>query len=302
MKSVDTNMEKTLRGILGTRLKLDEPMGRHTTIGVGGCARFFALPRSSREIASLIRFASAHHVRCLVIGRGSNLIVRDGGFEGLIIKLGGNFSGIKVNARTVFAQAGASLSGLAARLVRLGRPGMEFAVGIPGSVGGAVWMNAGAYGGEIAQVLCRMTIIDGRGAMRTVRPNQLGFAYRQSSLRPGSTVLTASFRCPPGALNRKILQLSRNRSKTQPLEFRSFGCAFINPPGEHAGRLIEQCGLKGTRIGGAVISEKHANFILNMGPDTKTSDIEDLMKLARYEVKDTFGIILKPEVVIVGNT
>ncbi|MBI4720407.1 MAG: UDP-N-acetylmuramate dehydrogenase [Chitinivibrionia bacterium] len=301
MKRGKTNIEKSLRDMLGPGLKLDEPMARHTTIGVGGRSRFFALPRSSRCVASLIRLASANRVPCMIIGRGSNLIVRDGGFDGLIIKLGSNFSAVKVHKRTVFAQAGASLSGLASRLVKMGRPGLEFAVGIPGSVGGGVWMNAGAYGGEIAHVLSRMTIIDRSGAVRTIRPKQRGFGYRQSNLPRGSVILTASFLCPPGGLNRKILQLSRRRKRTQPLEFRSFGCAFVNPPGEHAGRLIEGCGLKGTRIGGAVISEKHANFILNIGPDTKTSHIEDLIRLARQAVKETYGIILKPEVVIVGN-
>jgi UDP-N-acetylmuramate dehydrogenase len=296
------NMERKLGNILGSRLKLNEPMGKHTTIGVGGRARFLALPRSAREVISVIELARSTRARFLVIGRGSNLIVRDGGFDGLIVKLGGNFAGVKVNARTVSAQAGASLSGLASRMVALGRTGLEFAVGIPGSVGGAVWMNAGAYGGEIAHVLCRMTVIDARGAVRTVRPMMGGFTYRTSNLEPGSTVLTASFQCPPGAVNRKMLRLSRNRKKTQPLGFRSFGCSFVNPPGEHAGRLIERSGLKGKRIGGAVISDKHANFILNVGPDTKTSDIEALMRLARREVRKQFGIVLRPEVVIIGNT
>lgn len=297
----DAQITRALRRMLRERFRPMESMAEHTTIGAGGPARYFALPRSSKEIAALIRFAVARNVPYLIIGRGSNLIVRDGGYDGLIIKLGSNFSKIRVNAGSVSAEAGASLAGLARKMVQLGRPGLEFAVGIPGSVGGAVWMNAGAYGGEIAQVLYRVSCVDAAGAIFCIRAETERFEYRQSKLPPGAIVLTASFRSAAGPINRKILTLSKQRKVTQPLEYRSFGCAFINPPGNHAGRLIEQCGLKGTRIGGAVISEKHANFILNIGPDTRTRDIESLIALARREVKNKYGITLKPEVVIVGN-
>jgi UDP-N-acetylmuramate dehydrogenase len=301
MKRNDANMRRALRRALEDRFRLDEPMGRHTTIGVGGLARYFALPRSSREVSWLIRFAVRHSLPSLVIGRGSNLIVRDGGYNGLIIKLGGNFSSIRVNMNTVSAEAGASLSRLARKLVKLGRSGLEFAVGIPGSVGGGVWMNAGAYGGEIAQVLSRVACVDRFGTIFTVRAESGTFEYRHSHLPKGSIILTASFRCPPKAIDRTLLNLSKRRNVTQPLEHRSFGCAFINPPGNHAGKLIEQCGLKGMRVGGAEISEKHANFILNIGPDTRTGDIESLISLAQTEVKTRHGITLKTEVVIVGN-
>lgn len=301
MKRGAAHIERALGKLLRDRFRRDEPMAKHTTIGAGGCARYFALPRSSREVASLVRLATGNTLPYVIIGRGSNLVVRDGGYAGLIIKLGGNFAKVRVGAHSVSAQAGASFSGLARRMVRMGRPGLEFAVGIPGSVGGAVWMNAGAYGGDVSQVLYRVSCVDATGEIFTIQAEHGTFEYRRSRLPAGANVLTASFRGSPGPIDRKMLALSERRKLTQPLEHRSFGCAFVNPPGKHAGRLIEECGLKNTRIGGAVISEKHANFILNIGPETGTDDIEALIALARKEVRKKFGITLKPEVVIVGD-
>jgi UDP-N-acetylmuramate dehydrogenase len=162
-------------------------------------------------------------------------------------------------------------------------------------------MNAGAYGHHIGEVLSRVRLVDRFGRISVLNAAAIPFDYRNSHLPRGSVVLSATFRCPPGRINRTLLRKSLRRGKTQPLSSRSFGSTFVNPPSSYAGKLIESCGLKGKRIGGAVISSKHANFILNVGSGTRASDFEDLINLARHEVKKKLGIMLKPEVVIIGD-
>jgi len=292
---------KDIKAKLGSSLRVDEPMSRHTTIGLGGKARMVALPRTIAQVVFLVRYAIRENMRYVVIGRGSNLLVRDGGFEGLVIKIAGNLAKVTFNAGSVRAEAGASLSSLARRAVKMQRSGLEFAVGIPGSVGGAVKMNAGAFGREIADVLLRVRLIDGKGELVSLRPGRGDFTYRKSHLPRGAVVLSASFECRSGSVDRVMLAKSLGRRDTQPLESRSFGSTFVNPPGDFAGRLIEACGLKGKRIGGAMISSKHANFILNVGTNTRAGDVEELMKLAKKKVKEKFGINLKPEVVVIGE-
>ncbi len=283
------------------RVMQDVSMSRHTTIAVGGPAKIFVEPQSVGAVLDLVKLARRRKLDYMVIGKGSNLLVRDGGYHGMVIKIASNLSKIRINKRTALAESGASFSLLAKKVTQLGRPGLEFALGIPGTVGGAVRMNAGAFGWDVSGVLQRVKLVDEKGRVSVFKSGDLDFSYRRSHFPRNAIVLSATFRCPPGALNRETLKKSRGRHKTQPLDCKSFGSTFVNPPGGFAGRLIEACGLKGVREGGAMVSRKHANFILNVGKDTKASDVEALIRLIRREVKKKFGIALKPEVVIVGN-
>lgn len=279
----------------------DEPMARHTSIGAGGNARYFAIPGSAREVVGLVRTAIEHGVEYMGVGRGSNLLVRDGGYDGLIIKVTGSMGRVRLYKRSVFAEAGASFTRVGRIATRNGRPGFEFAIGIPGSVGGAVRMNAGAFGSELASVVKSVKVIDGQGRIVLLAPGDLAFRYRESALPPRAIVLSATFHCPPGKMDGTQLERTLSRKQNQPLSERSFGSTFKNPPGGFAAKLIEQCGLKGERRGGAMISEKHANFMINVGEDTHANDFEDLIEVVIERVDAHFGVRLRPEVVVIGN-
>jgi UDP-N-acetylmuramate dehydrogenase len=293
--------EKALERACPGGIRQDVPMARYTTIGAGGPARYFAEPGSVREVVSLVRTALACGIDYIAVGKGSNLLVRDGGFDGLVIHIGRGLSNFAIRKRTAMAEAGMSFTQLGKVLSREGRPGFEFAVGIPGSVGGAVRMNAGAWGASVSQVLRTARTVDATGRVVTLKAADLGFAYRTSLLPVRSIVLSALFECPPGEIDNEKLELSMTRAKTQPLSQKSFGSAFKNPPGGYAGRMIEECGLKGTRRGGVEVSEKHANFLVNVGEGTKANDIEDLMAWIVEKVEAKFKVTLIPEVIIIGN-
>jgi UDP-N-acetylmuramate dehydrogenase len=279
----------------------DVPLSRHTTIGVGGPAALFASPASFEEVAALADLARKRGIEYLVIGKGSNLLVRDGGYDGLVIKLAKNLSGIHLNKQTVRAEAGVMFSFLGRKMTRMKRTGLEFAVGIPGSVGGAVRMNAGSWGKDVSSVLQQVTLMDEKGNISMLKRGDIEFGYRSSSLHKKAIVLSATFHCPPGEVDEEIVRKTAGKKETQPLSQKSFGSTFVNPPGDYAGRLIEQCGLKGIRRGGAMISDKHANFIVNIGENTRAEDIEALIEFARSEVEKQFGISLETEVDIVGH-
>lgn len=293
--------EKALRRVLKGGLRLDEPMSRHTTIAVGGNARFMAVPRSAQQVVDLVRYAVSEGLDYFVVGKGSNLIVRDGGYKGIIVKMDAYLTRVRVNQASVFAEAGASFARLCRTVTKGGRAGMEFGVGIPGTAGGAVVMNAGAYGSDVSGVLRRVRLIDGQGVERVFKAAELEFEYRKTHLPPRSVVLSATFACPPGEINRETYNRALSRKETQPISQRTFGSTFVNPPGGHAAKMIEECGLKGTRCGGAVVSEKHANFIVNVEGTASASDVEGLIEIVRREVKSKFRVTLKTEVVIIGN-
>jgi UDP-N-acetylmuramate dehydrogenase len=297
--------EKSIRNKLeracACALRLDEPMGRHTTFGAGGPARYFAEPGTVGGVVSLVRAALKLGIRFIGIGKGSNLVVRDGGFDGLVIKVASKLGGLEIRARTAYVEAGVSLTRLGRTLTREGRPGFEFAVGIPGSVGGAVRMNAGAWGGDVAHVLKSVKLVDRNGSVNVMRAEQLGFGYRTSELPGDSIVLSAIFKCPPGAVDEGAVREALRRIDTQPISQRSFGSTFKNPPGDHAARMIDECGLKGARVGNAVVSDKHANFIINDGENTKANDVEDLISLIVERVKTRFDVTLHPEVIVIGD-
>jgi UDP-N-acetylmuramate dehydrogenase len=292
---------KSLRRIVGDGLRCDESMSRHTTIGVGGPARFMAIPRNMGQVAKLVRYARSAGLELMAVGKGSNLIVRDGGYGGMIIKLGTHLSKVRMNQKTVFAEGGASFARLARNTTRQGRTGLEFGVGIPGTVGGAVVMNAGAFGGEVADVLLRVRLVDAEGVEQILRAGDIEFGYRRTSLSGNAIVLSATFSCPPGAIDEDTYRRSLGRKETQPISERTFGSTFVNPPGDFAARMIEACGLKGVRKGGAMISSKHANFIVNVEGHATAGDVEGLIRQMRGEVKKKFGVTLRSEVIVVGN-
>jgi UDP-N-acetylmuramate dehydrogenase len=294
---IATSLEK----IVGEGLRCEEPMSRHTTIGVGGAARFMVTPRNMEQVAKLVRLARTSGLDYVVVGKGSNLIVRDGGYDGLVVKMGTHLSKVRWNRRTVLAEGGASFPRLARNATRRGRTGLEFALGIPGTVGGAVVMNAGAFGGEVADVLERVRLVDAEGRARVMRAKDISFRYRGTSIPKRSVVLSATFKCPPGEIDKETYERSLARKETQPIWERTFGSTFVNPQGDFAARMIEACGLKGARRGGAKISEKHANFIVNNGGQATARDVEYLIRLMRREVKKKFGVALKTEVIVIGN-
>ncbi|HEX6790767.1 MAG TPA: UDP-N-acetylmuramate dehydrogenase [Candidatus Krumholzibacteria bacterium] len=293
--------QDALRRIFGERMLVDEPMSGHTTVGVGGPVRWMVLPATAPEVGRAVRWANTHGIPYVAVGKGSNLIVRDSGYAGLVIKLAVHMTKVRVYRRTVFAEGGASFAPLSLKMTRAKRTGLEFGIGIPGSVGGAVHMNAGAFGGEVKDVLVRARIVDATGAIRSVEAGTISFTYRHTSLDPRAVVVGATFNCPPGTIRKDVYERSVGRKNTQPIWERSFGSTFVNPPGGFAAEMIEGCGLKGTRRGGAMISDMHANFIINIDGSATAADVEALIELARTEVSKRYGVELKTEVVILGD-
>jgi UDP-N-acetylmuramate dehydrogenase len=283
----------------------NEPMSKHTTWKVGGPADVFVIPTKIEHIQRLMNICTDHALPWYVIGRGSNLLVRDGGIRGIVIKLADNFAHISLERDCrVRAEAGRSYVSCANFSMRHGLSGLEFATGIPGTVGGAVMMNAGAHGSETKDVLLEAEVVEADGSISRFSNADLKFAYRYSILKDTPRiVITATFQLKQGdpeAMLEKVRGWTKRRQTTQPLQFPSCGSVFRNPGGTHAGFLIEQSGLKGKRIGGAQISELHANFIVNLG-EAKASDILQLIELAQTTIQKNYGITLQPEVRIVGE-
>jgi len=287
--------------IFGERVLAGELMSRHTTIGVGGPVRWMVLPKSAAEVGRAVRWANRNGIAYVAVGKGSNLIVRDRGYDGLVIKLAEHMTAVRLNQRTVFAEGGASFAALSRKMTKAGRTGLEFGIGIPGSAGGAVHMNAGAFGGEVKDVLVSARIVDAMGKIVSVRATDITFTYRHTSLDPRAVVVGATFKCAPGPIRKDVYDRSVGRKQTQPIWERSFGSTFVNPPGQFAAELIQGCGLKGMKRGGAMFSDLHANFIINIDGSASAADVEALIDLARTEVKQRYGIELKTEVVILGD-
>jgi UDP-N-acetylmuramate dehydrogenase len=282
----------------------NEPMKVHTSFRVGGPADYMVFPQSEEQVEAVLRFCRAHEIPVFVIGRGSNLLVRDGGLRGVVVKLAGNLAQWEIQGRHVRAQAGIALRRLALHAAEAGLTGLEFASGIPGSLGGAVVMNAGAYGGEMKDVLVSVTVLDQNLERREMSPDELQLSYRHSILQAEKMlVLSARLRLArgePGAIMRQIGDLWQRRASKQPLEYPSAGSVFKRPPGRYVGPLIQELGLQGVRIGGAEVSRKHAGFIVNRGGAT-ARDVLNLIDFVRARVRDHFGVELEPEVRIVGE-
>lgn len=287
-----------MRGTVLTR----EPMARHTTFKIGGPADLAVVPEDADDLKGALCFARAAGLPVHVLGGGSNTLVRDGGIRGMVILLE-KFQDLHRQGDEVTAGAGVRISRLLAFCCRQGLAGLEFLSGVPGTVGGAVWGNAGAWGGATADRLTRIQAVTGEGDERVLGREAIPFAYRRSGLPAGAVIVRAAFALEPGdpaAIRRRISRWLVQRNASQPVEFRSAGSIFKNPPGEHAGRLVDRAGVKGTRIGGAMISEKHGNFFVNLG-GARAADVLALVELARERVRATTGIELELEIRVIGE-
>lgn len=284
----------------------EEPMSRHTTMQVGGPAAMLAEPRSIRELVSLVYLAGKNNFRCMVMGRGSNLIFLDEGYRGLVVKTNPHYAGVYLDDGGVIrAEAGALLSRVANVAAENGLTGLEFAQGIPGTVGGALCMNAGAYGGEMAPLVQRTCYMDEKAQIHMLAADDHAFGYRTSLFKqkPGSVVLYTELKLAPGdqaEIRAKMEEYAARRKEKQPLDLPSAGSVYKRPEGQYAGELIERCGLKGCRIGGAMVSPKHAGFIVNCGGAT-AEDVIRLMEHIEQTVLDQTGVELEREVRVVTH-
>ena len=293
-----------LRRISGPeQLLRDEPMSAHTTFRVGGPADVMFFPENAAQLCAAMDAARTCGAEALVIGNGSNLLVRDGGIRGLVIVLGERFSEVRVEDRMLMAEAGAPMARVAAAAQAASLTGLEFISGIPGTLGGGCAMNAGAYGGQLSDVLVdAQVLLDGE--VRTLSRDEMQMGYRTTlPLRKGGVVLSARFQLQKGdggAILARMKELNARRRDKQPLNLPSAGSVFKRPEGHFAGALIEQAGLKGLSVGGAQVSEKHAGFIVNTGGAT-AADVLALIGRVQDEVERAFGVRLEPEVRIIGE-
>jgi len=290
------NWLKQLRG----RVKRNEPLSRHTTFGIGSRASFFIEPEDASGLKELLSALKREKLPIRLIGSGSNLLAKDKKLDGAVIKLSSPFfRKIRSEGNILEAGGGAALPALLKYASAHNLAGLEFLAGIPGTVGAGLVMNAGIPGKEIGGVVLDAEVMDYRGRIRRLKKNDMGLAYRKSGLDK-YIVISARFKLKPdkkAAIEKRIKGLLKKRLDTQDYSRRSAGCAFKNPAGASAGKLIDACGLKGARIGGAYVSDKHANFIINRG-DARAADVLKLMKLIQKKVKSRFKIELEPEIKI----
>lgn len=283
-------------------VEADADLARLTTIGTGGPARFLARPGSMAALKQALVWAASEELDVAVIGLGSNLLVADEGYAGLALHLEGQLAAIEIDGTSVRCGGGASLAAIVRRCTEAGLTGIEFGCAIPGTVGGAVRMNAGAYGSEIRDILVTADVVSAHGA-RSEGPTGLELSYRHSNVRRSEVVARAVLRLEPGerdVIRAHVRELQRRRSDSQPRKARTFGSVFKNPDeGRGAGALIEACGLKGHAIGGACISSVHANFIENAG-NASSADVAALVSLARRCVRERFDVDLEHEVELLG--
>ena len=283
---------------------LDEPMYKHTTFRVGGKADYFVMPHSVEEVQNLIALCRREKMPYYIMGNGSNLLVSDKGYRGLIIQIYKEMNAIVVQGDKIVAQAGALLSKVGNVALDAELTGFEFAAGIPGTVGGAVVMNAGAYGGEMKDILLSATIVTQEGEVKVLSIDQLELGYRTSIIgKENYVVLEARYQLEKGnkeAIRAKMDQLKTQRTTKQPLEYPSAGSTFKRPEGYFAGKLIQDAGLKGFQVGGAQVSEKHCGFVINTGEAT-AADIANLIEQVSEKVMQTFGVKLETEVKFLGE-
>jgi UDP-N-acetylenolpyruvoylglucosamine reductase len=295
-------------GELPDGVQTDYSLARLTTVRAGGPADLFARPGSEQELVELLRWAAREGVEVGVVGSGSNLLVADEGFRGLVLKLDGELAAVEREGTRVICGGGARLPSATAKVARWGLTGLEFGINIPGTVGGAVRMNANAYGGELGRVLEWVDVCTADGVDRR-EPGALGFSYRRSNLRPGEVVSRACFQLAAGEVEEikgTLARMRGQRREAQPSGIKTFGSTFKNPDddaraqGRTAGQLLEAVGCRGLQLGGARFSAKHANFVENAGGAT-TADILALMAEGRRRVHERFGVVLEPEVQVLGK-
>lgn len=282
----------------------EEPMKKHTTFRIGGPAEYLILPQTTEEIADVIKLCRQEEIPWYIVGNGSNLLVADEGVRGVVIQLLRNFNQIQVEGCQIRMQAGAQNAAVAKRALDASLTGFEFAAGIPGTIGGAVVMNAGAYGGEMKDILKEVTVLDPNGMIRTISAEELELGYRTSIIaRKGYVVLEAVIVLKTGApkeIKAAMDELKEKRVTKQPLEYPSAGSTFKRPEGYFAGKLIMDAGLRGFSVGGAQISEKHCGFVINKGNAT-AKDVTELMDETKKIVMEKFGVALEPEVKRLGQ-
>ena len=295
-----------LKLIVGdTQVRTGEPMNIQTTFRIGGCADYYVQPSSIEELQSLIRFLNKSDIECCVIGNGSNLLVSDKGIRGVVIQLSDTFDEVEyIDDVTVKVMSGMMLSRLGNKLADKGLAGFEFATGIPGSVGGAVRMNAGAYGGEIKDIIVSADVLDRSGRLISLSRDELELGYRTSCIAAMDyIVVSAVFRLQKGdtdTIKALIKELAVKRRAKQPLEYPSAGSTFKRPQGFFAAKLIEDAGLKGVSVGGAMVSEKHSGFVVNTGNAT-AKDVCMLTDMVKDKVKQQSGVDLELEVIKLGD-
>ena len=280
------------------------PMKEYTSFKIGGPAWLLYKPMSVESLERMLFFVKEHNLPFYIMGNGSNLLVSDEGYEGIVIQIARNLSDISIEGKTVTAQAGVLLSKLASEIYKARLTGFEFASGIPGTLGGAVYMNAGAYGGEMRDVLTKAVVLTRDGQLKEMTAETLELGYRHSRLMDtGDMVVSATLALAqgePDLIKSMMLDLNNRRKEKQPLELPSAGSTFKRPTGYFAGKLIMDAGLRGYQIGGARVSDKHCGFVVNMGEAT-CEDVLNLIKHVQQEVKRQFGVDLEPEVRTLGN-
>ena len=289
--------------LAGIEILFNEPLKQYTYTKVGGAADYLAFPRNQYELKRIVTFANAQEIPWMVLGNSSNIIVRDSGIEGFVIMFD-HFHDVRVNGYVIEAEAGAKLIDVTHVARYHSLTGFEFACGIPGSIGGAVYMNAGAYGGEIAHILQSCKVLTPEGEIKTLTAEELAFGYRHSKIQEtGYVVISAKFALAPGnydQIDQEMARLTHLRELKQPLEYPSCGSVFKRPVGHFAGQLISEAGLKGHRIGGVEVSEKHAGFMINVDHGT-AKDYEDLIAHVIATVEKSSGVTLEREVRIIGK-
>ncbi len=300
----DFAWRKSLIDLAGNRVLPDEPMSRHTTFRIGGLADAFWTPKDTRELAAGLKLLKDSGVPVTVLGNGSNVLVLDKGIRGCVVSLGAPMADLSIEGTLLTAGAGAILGAAANRAAEAGLTGLEFAVGIPGSVGGAIYMNAGAYGGEIKDIIESVTALMPDGGLKKFTAPEFAFGYRRSVFQDnGAIIVSADFRLAPGNREKSFQQMrdiQGKRREKQPLKYPSAGSTFKRPPGYFAGALIDEAGLKGFTVGGAQVSEKHAGFVINKGGAT-AADVLNLMKAVSDRIYADHGVSLEPEIKIIGE-
>ena len=301
----DTDILGKLQDIVGSdNVVSDEPMRKHTTFRIGGNADIFVRPESKEQIAEILRLCSEQDVPYFILGNGSNLLVGDRGFRGVVINIMDNMNDIKVDGGIIKAQAGAMLIKVSRAARDNSLTGLEFASGIPGTIGGAIYMNAGAYGGEMKDVVTKVTAMDAEGEIYTFGTDELEFSYRHSAIQQRDLiVLDVTMELAAGdqkIIDDRMSELAVARRTKQPLEYPSAGSTFKRPEGYFAGKLIMDAGLRGYRVGDAQVSEKHCGFVVNRGNAT-ADDVIKLIDDVKAKVSEEYDVVLEPEVRMIGE-
>ncbi len=286
------------------KILYNESMKNHTSFKIGGPADKVIMPESEEELIRVIQKCRKENVDYFIMGNGSNILVRDGGIKGVVVKIEKNLSNINIEGNKITVQSGALLTRLSKKALKNSLEGLEFASGIPGTVGGAIAMNAGAYGGEMKDVVSKVKVLDKKGKVIEHSGEEMNFRYRGSRVQDeGFIVLEVEIELKEGnydEIKEKMDDFTKRRKTKQPLEYPSAGSTFKRPEGYYAGKLIQDSGLKGLRHGDAQVSEKHSGFVINVG-DATSKEVENLIKVIQKTVKDRYNVVLEPELKVIGE-